>query len=468
MEIRQKDPYSFIFLLVLFSLFLGGLIITSGEILIRNDAKHEEAILHDTLLSTGSVIIQAIQRNVSTGIYATETLLTLLQSNNYIVDDFNQWGAKILASNQIVSAVQLAPEGIVSYCYPLEGNEGAIGHDLLKDQRRDDGALKAINSKQLTFIGPVKLVQNNKFAVIARKPVFITIDGQEQFWGFTIAIILIENIIPEEIDQLKKEGIFFSLRGDDPDSKVDPEFFTSSDSLIEDELVMKISVPNGMWQLAMNHTPIYNRYYHLIRVILILFSIFFSGYIFIQQFRMRKKTLKIIELNKKLKELSLIDELTGLRNRRSGMHILENLIHQSKRYKDPLTIGLIDLDFFKNVNDQYGHPAGDKVLGHCGEIMNKTIRKSDNVFRLGGDEFLTIFPRTDISKALTIATKIARQLKEFPCIWETNSIPVTLSFGLAEYSDNEKIKHFISRADKQLYRAKESGRDRICYKGMET
>ena len=468
METKHKNPYSFIFLLLIFSLFLGGLIITSGEVIIRNDAKHEEALLHDTLLSTGSIIIQAIQRNISTGIYATETLFTLLQSNDYIIDDFNQWGAKILATNKIVSAVQLAPKGIVSYCYPLEGNEGAIGHDLLKDKRRDDGALKAIVSKQLTFIGPVKLIQNDKFAVIARRPVFITVNGQEQFWGFTIALMLIEDILPDEINQLKEEGIFFSLRGDDPDSKTNPEFFTSSTPLIEEELVMKIDVPNGTWQLIMSHTPIYNRYYHLIRVILILFSIIFSGYIFIQQFRLRKKTLKIIELNKKLKELSLKDELTGLKNRRSCMQILENLIHQSKRYKDPLTIGLIDLDFFKKVNDTYGHLAGDKFLQHCAKIMDKTIRESDNVFRLGGDEFLTIFPRTNMNEALNIAGKIVRHLKKSPCIWETNSIPVSLSFGLAEYKEDEKIKYFISRADKQLYCAKESGRDKICYKDKGT
>lgn len=458
-----KNLRYFIISLAGFCIVLSVIIIGAGEIAIRRDAEHEMTLIHDSLQNSGALIAQDIQRNLASGIFVTDTLHTLLKSYNYQVADFDSWGHQIVINGSSASAVELAPGGVVSYIYPLEGNEGAMGHDLLKDVQRDHGAVKAIQNRALTFIGPVKLIQNGQYAVIARKPVFQRRQDEQIFWGFTIAIILVEDLLPEKIQLLERQGLYIKLEGDDPDADVDPVFFVSEGWNDAHAVKIKIEVPNGKWTLKLNHPPVTNRYYAIFRFILILFSLAVSAYIFVQQYRMRSGQLKIINLNEKLVELTFTDELTGAGNRRAGMQALDHQLQQSTRYGQPLSLIMIDLDYFKKVNDRYGHPAGDRLLQHLASCLKKSVRKSDLVFRLGGDEFLMIFPQTDLEKCLKAVENMTQYIKRHPCRFKEVVIPMRLSIGLAESRPEESVDGLLHRADIKLYAAKDAGRNCIKY-----
>lgn len=276
------------------------LIISLSEALIQKDYEHETSLVRDSMLNTGAILAQDIQQKIIEGIFVTETLEVLLTSNNFSVARFENWGKQIVGYDSAATTVQLAPEGIVSHIYPLAGNEGALGHDLLKDKSRDDGARKAVNSKETTFIGPVKLIQNQKYAVIARKPIFIKKSGREQFWGFTIALLLVEDILPTFIKDMEKQGTFFHLEGHDPDAEVPPVFYESPHWNDKDTVSINIKVPNGNWVLKLSHVEINNAVYATIRAASYSAAMLLLIFIFIQQYKMRRRQRLIFQLNQEL------------------------------------------------------------------------------------------------------------------------------------------------------------------------
>lgn len=146
-----------------------------------------------------------------------------------------------------IACLQLAKDGIVSNVYPYEENKSVMGHDLLKDKRRDDGALLAIEKRSISFVGPIKLIQNEKYALIARKPIFKTIEDKEIFWGFSTVIIYIDNIMKPLEQKILNNGFEYQLEGFDPDKEKRPLFAKSKNFDGKNTLEFDINVPNGKW-----------------------------------------------------------------------------------------------------------------------------------------------------------------------------------------------------------------------------
>lgn len=159
--------------------------------------------------------------------------------------------------------------------------------------------------------------------------------------------------------------------------------------------------------------------------------------------------------------LSLTDELTGLPNRRAFLRRLEDEVARVQRYGFPLTLALIDLDKFKEINDKYGHAGGDEVLRVYSKNILSIFRHHDLVARYGGEEFAVLLPNTESEGALRALTKVKNRCAETR--WQSNSSVVsvpTFSAGLALYKPGETSTAFVERVDKALYRAKRLGRNR--------
>ncbi|WP_281950508.1 sensor domain-containing diguanylate cyclase [Nitrosophilus kaiyonis] len=160
--------------------------------------------------------------------------------------------------------------------------------------------------------------------------------------------------------------------------------------------------------------------------------------------------------NEKLKLLSETDQLTKIYNRRKIIEILEEECEKSKRFSSPLSLIMIDIDFFKNINDTYGHLVGDKILIEFSSVLKKSIRKIDHLGRWGGEEFLIIAVGDKKEDAKIFANKIKK-------IIENHSFPkikkLTASFGITEYNKDMSLENFIKKADTALYKAKKSGRN---------
>lgn len=160
------------------------------------------------------------------------------------------------------------------------------------------------------------------------------------------------------------------------------------------------------------------------------------------------------------------DALTGLLNRRAYERITESEINRAKRYNGTLSLILMDIDYFKNVNDTYGHAGGDAVLKAVASTLARTTRSYDYLFRFGGEEFVLLLPETDIAMALTHARRIRSDIEELTVNFQNNQIRVTVSIGISQYeNDYTEINTMFQIADDRLYRAKEKGRNRIVWEG---
>ncbi|MEY2977295.1 MAG: response regulator [Prochlorotrichaceae cyanobacterium] len=174
----------------------------------------------------------------------------------------------------------------------------------------------------------------------------------------------------------------------------------------------------------------------------------------------------IIERQQNLIRAMQTDPLTGLFNRASFITEFERHADLAARTGMPLSLGFLDLDRFKNVNDTYGHKVGDEVLLGLSKLLTQRLRKIDVVARWGGEEFIILFPNTSAYRAETAIQKLQNILRQ-----ETFGTPehplikVTFSCGVVEVNPDEKLTHAVERADGLLYQAKESGRDRICLEG---
>lgn len=174
---------------------------------------------------------------------------------------------------------------------------------------------------------------------------------------------------------------------------------------------------------------------------------------------LRTKELRVA--NKKLLEISTTDYLTNLSNRRYFFEIGAKTFYLSKREKSDLSIICIDIDFFKKINDTYGHNTGDKVLKFIADKMNKFIRKSDILARMGGEEFSILLNNTNKENAYLLAEKLRKNIQKSSYKNKEVEIEVTISLGISQLiQEDEDLDSIISRADKALYIAKQSNRNR--------
>lgn len=165
------------------------------------------------------------------------------------------------------------------------------------------------------------------------------------------------------------------------------------------------------------------------------------------------------DMNVQLRYQATTDPLTGIANRRVFLAELESEMERLKRFPSPLSLILIDLDYFKQVNDTYGHLFGDDVLKKVADDVGRNIRDIDVFARFGGEEFIIAARETDRAKAINLAEKIHLVMHEI-AIGDLNGIHA--SFGISHYREGDSPKDLIKRADDALYRAKASGRNTIC------
>ena len=175
------------------------------------------------------------------------------------------------------------------------------------------------------------------------------------------------------------------------------------------------------------------------------------------------RTAKLVELNKRLQELSITDGLTGIYNHRHFVHLLEIECNRALRYRRNLSLLMIDIDEFKQVNDGLGHPCGDLVLQHFAKILKGCVRKTDIVARYGGDEFGVLLTETKKSMAMKVSEKIRREVEKHPFTWAEKIFRITVSIGVAA-TLREGVNDWnglLNAADQALYKAKDGGRNNV-------
>jgi len=168
-----------------------------------------------------------------------------------------------------------------------------------------------------------------------------------------------------------------------------------------------------------------------------------------------------VKLMKELENAAYLDALTGLYNRKHFLKLAIIEIDRAMRVDQPIYAAMLDLDFFKNVNDTYGHLAGDQVLRTTAAIIRQTIRAYDLIGRYGGEEFVLLFTALDMQEAYKLMERIRENMDNSSTCYEGVEIKITCSIGLAKFTGNDTLEDSIKKADEALYTAKNSGRNQV-------
>jgi len=169
-----------------------------------------------------------------------------------------------------------------------------------------------------------------------------------------------------------------------------------------------------------------------------------------------------LEAERELMALATQDALTGLLNRGAFDHQLQLEFERARRYQRPLSLVMIDIDWFKSVNDRYGHVTGDRVLSAVGQVVRASLRGCDHAGRFGGEELVILLPETGADGAWLVADRIRQSVMELVVHVPDVALSVTVSAGVAErQAEHTELTELVASADRALYRAKHAGRNRV-------
>jgi diguanylate cyclase (GGDEF)-like protein len=161
--------------------------------------------------------------------------------------------------------------------------------------------------------------------------------------------------------------------------------------------------------------------------------------------------------------MTIVDGLTQIHNKRYLFEALDKELIRARRYERELSLVIFDIDFFKGINDQFGHLAGDHVLRELARVVQERIRRDEVFARYGGEEFVIVLPETGLAGALALAENLRQRVESHVFVFQNERIPVAISVGCAQLlKDDRTAAHLIQRADERLYEAKRGGRNRVC------
>ena len=268
----------FIILAILF-----GYLIYQRFLIIKQEQKKDAYIVVEAAK-------EKLQEALTNSLLATK-ILSFFIDNNGAVKNFDSVAAEILSTNKNIDVLQLVPDGVIRYVYPLQGNEAVIGYNILKDAARNKEAFKAIQKRELFFSGPFELKQGG-FGIVGRLPVF----RNGKFWGFSAVVIKMTTLLnAAEIDRTAKSGYYYQLSKINPDTKKE-EFFIPQVKTALKNYLFSLDIPIGDWKLSAEPVDVNKSLpeIYILALIGFLFSIFGGIFVF-EIFRRPEKLERLVK-----------------------------------------------------------------------------------------------------------------------------------------------------------------------------
>lgn len=368
--------------------------------------------------------------------------IMLADGDNWQVLSFDSTAKRLMKSHPYIVSLQLAPQGKVTNIYPLQGNEAGL-IDLLKDEKRGPISRYAKDTGETIIQGPFDLVQGDK-DIELRHPVYKTDEsGQKVFWGFTIAIIKVPDVFRATIENFNKFEYAYTLDFFCPICQDWQPMLASGQEMVDPEIV-EFQVLDTRLKLAVMPAKGWSNYREILP-----HGVF--GFFLVLLFTaMSYMLLRLAEAKRMFSQMSLMDGLTGLGNKRSFDLSLEHLVQEGSSFG----LCYIDVNHFKAVNDRFGHNVGDALL----KTVAKRIQENTSypAYRIGGDEFVILVDE-EVEEARykqfkkNIDQAFAQRVR---CL--DKKLHITVSLGFARYpEDGQDVQQVISLADQRMYADKE-------------
>ena len=399
--------------------------------------KHNRAVLH----AQNRVV--SMEKDIEE-IYGVASALeiVLADGDNWQILDFEKTAQRLIKYHPYISCLKLAPQGKVTNVYPFYGNQ-AVFLDLLQDEKRGPISRYAKDTGSSVIQGPLDLVQGGK-GIALRHPVYKTDEsGQKVFWGFTIAIIKVPEVFRATIENFNSFDYAYTLEFFCPIHQ-DWQLILDSGQEMVDPEVVEFQVLDTRCKLAVMPVDGWCNYREILP-----HGVF--GFFLVLLFTaMSYMVLRLAEAKRMFSQMSLMDGLTGLGNKRGFDNCLEHLVQEGSSFG----LCYIDVNHFKAVNDRFGHNVGDALL----KTVAKRIQENTgySAFRIGGDEFVILVDE-EVEEARykqfkeNIDQAFAQRVR---CL--DKKLHITVSLGFARYpEDGQDVQQVIALADQRMYADKE-------------
>ena len=352
--------------------------------------------------------------------------------------------ARSLSDGEGIRAIQYLPDGVVTYCYPREGNEAVMGTSVFTNPKRRADALLAVNSRGTVLSGPYELSQGG-LGLVARNPIFLTdADGREKFWGFAVLILdLPDALKPVFLDALQQEGYAYRLFSQGEAGR--HQTIAQGGVLPAGSGVdYGIKVPNHVWTLSLAPE---GGWINMAELSLQLgLGFFISGLCAVLAHERREK-------ERLLRRTAESDDLTGLFNRRKLGEMVD--ARRNAPQAAPFLLLYMDLNGFKACNDTLGHFWGDVLLKAFAQRMRSALGPQAGLARVGGDEFAALIDADQGQAALPdLLRRIQQSLRE-PVMLGDAPQRISCSVGWAEFpGEGRDYDTLMKKADARMYEEK--------------
>lgn len=420
------------------------------ESLINAQANKVDAQSQLEVLSYSNLLRSSLDRELHSLLFLPNGLASYLNAYH---DELNLQKVNAVLSDlhirtKHVRNIAIAVGYQITYLYPIEGNKQALGMDYRDVPGQWPQVQEAVSTGKGVLVGPINLIQGGN-GLIYRYPVYI----EGEYWGLISTVINTDTFLKAAFEDVETADYKFAIRNLDHTGKPISTFYGDKHLFDNPQaLLIESNIPSGKWQwaIARQSEHISSNFFWMLRILGVVFSVVLGATIY-----------SLLRERAKLKIQAMYDSLTGLANRRLLNDRLSQALIQAKRFNRHLAVMYIDLDHFKELNDTYGHAFGDNFLKIVAEKLAISIRKSDTLSRIGGDEFIIVLEEITDPESATLVTQNIMRIFAEPVLVGNVPIQVSLSIGIAIYRpiSGDTLENLMRQADLALYEVKAKGRN---------
>ncbi len=410
---------------------------------LKSQRQQEQVQLMEHFLDFQSSTESLFYRNIA--LMKGYTVYLSIMKNEPLQDSEKYLATLMQSDEQLIRSIAVLKDTTVRLVYPLAGNEILLDQDLAKNPFQKERVLLAKRSMQTIVTGPVDLIQGGQ-GIIARVP--FSIDGA--YWGQVSVVLDIDKFYATINTLSTSSNIQIALF--QSDAYPDKPFFGDPGIMDKNPIILDMNLINANWKAAILPANGWsNRSDVVILAYLGAFSI---------SLLLGVSILQASRANRLVRQEAITDHLTGLYNRNFLEEYEKLLMDRALRNNTGIAVLLIDLDRFKEINDKFGHRAGDEVLITVSARLHAVIRGTEAVFRLGGDEFLFLFPDiSDRNLMFPILERIRSGIRQ-SIPYRDHLLQVEPSIGLSMFpEDGKTLDELMQRADEAMYLEKKRHND---------